>query len=307
MAYPAIGYIEAEYLNLLNKVLEDGTPRTSRTGVGTHALFGERIKGSIAKDFPLLTTKKIFWKGVVEELFWMISGSTNARDLAAKGVHIWDAWGDPETGELGPVYGKNWRAWRGPNGNVDQLAVAIQTIRDNPDSRRILVNSWDVGRLEEMKLPPCHFVYQFFCETEHHPACRESLENGAKKCCCNNPRMSGPPSTYPKRYLDCMVTMRSCDIFLGLPFNIASYALLTHLVGRVTGRQPRNLIMSLGDTHLYDNHRDVAKEQLSRSGLAPPKLDLSQAARASIDNIKPEQIILRDYKSHGTLKADIAV
>lgn len=307
MAYPEIGYIESEYLNLLQRVMEDGSPRSSRTGIRTHALFGERIKGPIGVDFPLLTTKKVFWKGVVEELLWMISGSTNARDLSSKGVHIWDAWADPETGELGPIYSAQWRKWPGPNGTIDQLAGVINAIQHEPDSRRLLINSWNVGHLSSMKLPPCHYTFQFFCDTIHHPVCQENFDKGATRCCCDAPHFTGPPKEYPKRYLDCMVTMRSCDIFLGLPFNIASYALLTHLIGRVTDRHPRNLIMSLGDVHLYDNHREVAAEQLKRSPLAPPKLDLSNAPYDSIDSFKSEHIVLRDYKSHGTLKAEIAV
>lgn len=470
---------------MLRKVLEDGSPRRDRTGVGTHALFGERIKGPIGVDFPLLTTKKIHWKSVVEELFWMISGSTNAKDLSNKGVHIWDAWADPITGALGPIYGHCWRNYGGkikqikqpkpklragllptflgvangkgnfnhvvgktweamirrcyqpsdksyvkyglrgvhvcddwlefekfaedvkllPNwhlkeqtphlyqidkdgiGNgfryangycqwvtpeqnnsynltteytvsregteytftnaaafcreqgrdwsdlgklltsgqvgktlrgytfvksrdltlgVDQLANAIELIKYNPYDRRIAVSSWNPAEIELAALPPCHHHFQFYAETIHHPDCADYMSKG-NRCVCDNPRMSGPQNKYPKKYLDCMVTMRSCDVFLGLPFNIASYSLLTYLVGRVTNRTPRNLIMSLGDTHLYDNHREAAALQLTRSALPPPKLDLSNAPYTSIDAIKPEHIVLRDYKSHETIKAEIAV
>lgn len=471
----------------MSKVLENGVPRKTRTGVNTRGIFGERIKGYIGGPFPVLTSKYIFWKGVVEELLWMISGSTNAKVLSDKGVKIWDAWADPNTGELGPTYGHNWRnyggkvraikqpppklrkdlvatylgvgngankegdglkkVWEGmlqrcydpksisyseyglrgvfvcdrwlefskfaddakrlPNWSLkeaspelyqidkdgigdgftygpdtcqwvtpeqnesykhtteyvvakegkeyrftnvtkfcaehgleaknfsdlwtgnknaqnrngftfvrkndlsqgeDQLGKAIELIENDPTSRRIVVNSWNAKQTHLMALPPCHLMYQFYADDRHDPLCESHMmAKPENTCCCDHFRSKGPQSQYPKKYLDCMVTMRSSDVFLGLPFNIASYALLTHMVARVTGREPRNLTMNLGDTHIYENHVALAYEQLNRNPPSPPQLDLSNAPTDSIDKFEAHHIVLRNYNPLSALKTEVAV
>lgn len=289
-----------QYLELLNDVLTNGKQKGDRTGTGTLSVFGRQLRFNLNEGFPLVTTKKIHWKSVVHELLWMISGSTNVKDLQKHGVTIWNEWADKD-GELGPVYGSQWRKWYGIDRDffintdnfqdeqlrdglfykdfeIDQLDNAINLLKEDPDSRRILVSAWNVLDIDNMKLPPCHFCYQFYSSKE---------DNG-------------------RRYLSCHMNMRSVDTFLGLPFNIASYALLTHLVAKVTNHEVDKLIISLGDTHIYNNHIDQVKLQLSRKPLHLPEVILNPSI-SDIDKFTFEDIELIDYKYHPHIKAKVSV
>lgn len=237
------------YLDLLQYVLDNGVKKDDRTGVGTLSVFGTQLRWDLSTGFPLVTTKKTWFKGVVHELLWMIKGDTNIKYLADNDVHIWDAWAD-ENGDLGPVYGRLWRQWGyGTNNEVDQLADVIEQIKKNPNSRRHIVTAWHPNCLCDMKLPPCHYSYQF--------------------------NVTG-------NKLSCMFNMRSVDTFLGLPFNIASYALLTHMIAQVCGLQVGDLVASLADTHIYLNHIYQVKEQLSRIAFTLPTIRLNQDIKISM-------------------------
>ena len=232
------------YLELLGDVLENGISKSDRTGTGTRALFGRQVRFDLSAGFPLLTTKKIHLKSVIGELLWFISGESNVRPLKEAGISIWDEWADPETGELGPIYGTQWRRWQGPDGReVDQLALVINQIASNPDSRRHIVSAWNAAVIDDMALPPCHALFQF------------QVMNGR---------------------LNCQLYQRSADIFLGVPFNIASYSLLTHLVAQVTGLEAGEFIHTFGDLHLYDNHLKQAHTQLVREPYSLPRLSLNE-------------------------------
>lgn len=272
---PAHG--EYAYLDLLRECLERGEVRTDRTGVGTRSLFGRHMRFDLAESFPLLTTKRVFFRGVVEELFWMLRGETNVRSLQEKGVHIWDAWAE-KNGELGPIYGAQWREWGFEIGleAFDQIAEAQRLIREDPTSRRIIVSAWNVSELDDMRLPPCHYAFQF------------SVRSGDR--------------------LDCLVTTRSSDVFLGLPFNIAQYALLTHLMAAVTDKHPGTLTINLGDVHLYENHVDQACRQLGRTPRPFPRLYVSPPpATNNVWDCRPEGITLVGYEPHPAIKAEVAV
>ncbi|MBC8291728.1 MAG: thymidylate synthase [Proteobacteria bacterium] len=220
-----------QYLDLLQKVLDEGSRKQDRTGTGTLSIFGCQSRYDLSAGFPLLTTKKLHLRSIIHELLWFIAGDTNVAYLQRNGVKIWDEWAD-ENGELGPVYGRQWRSWpTADGGSIDQLAQVVEQVRDNPDSRRMLVSSWNPGEIEGMALPPCHLLFQFYvCDGR----------------------------------LSCQMYQRSADLFLGVPFNVASYSLLTMMVAQVTGLEPGEFIHTLGDTHLYLNHLDQAREQLSR-------------------------------------------
>ncbi len=220
-----------QYLDLLQKVLDEGSSKQDRTGTGTLSIFGCQSRYDLSAGFPLLTTKKLHLRSIIHELLWFIAGDTNVAYLQQNGVRIWDEWAD-ENGELGPVYGHQWRSWpTADGGSIDQLAQVVEQVRDNPDSRRMLVSSWNPGEIEGMALPPCHLLFQFYvCDGR----------------------------------LSCQMYQRSADLFLGVPFNVASYSLLTMMVAQVTGLEPGEFIHTLGDTHLYLNHLDQAREQLSR-------------------------------------------
>ncbi|MFP4519742.1 MAG: thymidylate synthase, partial [Oceanicaulis sp.] len=234
--------IEHAYLDLLREILESGEDQTDRTGTGTRGVFGRQIRCDLADGFPLLTTKKVFFKGVAVELLWFIKGMTNVKWLQERGVTIWDEWAD-DTGELGPVYGKQWRRWEGPNGEeIDQLAGLIAQIKANPDSRRHVISAWNPADTPSMALPPCHTLFQF------------KVLGGR---------------------LHLQLYQRSADMFLGVPFNIASYALLLAMVAKVTGYEPGEYVHTFGDAHIYSNHVDQVKEQLSREPRALPKLHLN--------------------------------
>ncbi|MEC0239556.1 thymidylate synthase [Paenibacillus dokdonensis] len=261
------------YLELLEEIMENGTPKEDRTGTGTISVFGRQLRFDLSKGFPLLTTKRIHIKSVVHELLWFLSGETNVRYLKENGVTIWDEWAD-ENGDLGPVYGSQWRNWEAPDGtHIDQIANVIESIKKNPDSRRHIVSAWNVAEIEQMKLPPCHFVFQFY------------VADGK---------------------LSCMLTMRSVDTFLGLPFNIACYALLTHMVAQQCGLTPGEFVWSGGDVHIYSNHLEQVKTQLKREPYELPEL-LIKRKPDSIFDYKFEDFEFVDYKHHPGIKAPVAI
>jgi thymidylate synthase len=267
------GMAENQYLALLSRVINDGVYKMDRTGVGCRSLFGEQIQFEITEQFPLLTTKKIHWKSVVHELLWFLSGDTNIKYLQDNGVRIWDDWAD-ENGDLGPVYGKQWRDFGATqfHGGVDQIKWVENEIKTNPSSRRLVVSAWNPKDVNKMALPPCHCLFQFHVRGE---------------------------------FLDCQLYQRSADIFIGSPFNIASYSLLTYMMAKATGLQPGMFTYTLGDVHLYENHIDQAYEQLSRDKLAPPRVELAE--KDSVLSYTFDDVKLIDYVSHAAIKAPIAV
>jgi thymidylate synthase len=261
------------YHDLVQLILDTGTEKTDRTGTGTLGVFGHQLRFDLAAGFPLLTTKKVHFKSIVYELLWFLQGSSNIGYLQQNGVSIWDEWADPD-GNLGPVYGVQWRSWPTANGrSIDQLAEVIEGIRLTPDSRRLLVSAWNVGEIPYMKLPPCHVLFQFY------------VAEGR---------------------LSVQVYQRSADVFLGLPFNIASYALLCHLVAHITGLQPGELVHTTGDTHLYLNHLEQAQLLLTREERPLPTLELAAEA-GSIDAFSYESIRLLNYNPHPAIAAPVAV
>ncbi len=261
------------YLDLLSQILEHGTGKSDRTGTGTLALFGHQMRFDLRESFPLLTTKKLHLKSIVHELIWFLSGSTNVAYLREHGVRIWDEWADP-SGELGPVYGHQWRAWPGRDGGeIDQIARLVEGIRENPDSRRHIVSAWNPADLDRMALPPCHALFQFYVA---------------------------------RGELSCQLYQRSADVFLGVPFNIASYALLCAMVAQVTGLKPGDFVHTFGDVHLYLNHLDQAREQLTRAPRPLPRLRLNREVR-SIFDFRFEDVAIEGYDPHPAIRAPIAV
>lgn len=261
------------YLDLLQHVLDHGAEKSDRTGTGTRSVFGWQMRFDLAQGFPLVTTKKLHLKSIIHELIWFLRGDTNIAYLKENGVSIWDEWADAD-GELGPVYGKQWRAWpKADGGTVDQISWVIDEIRRNPDSRRLIVSAWNVGELPKMALMPCHALFQFY------------VANGR---------------------LSCQLYQRSGDIFLGVPFNIASYALLTHMIAQVCGLQPGDFVYTLGDAHLYNNHVEQARQQLAREPKALPRLVLNPDVHSVFD-FRFEDIAVQDYAPHPAIKAPVAV
>jgi thymidylate synthase len=262
-----------QYLDLLQHVLDNGAPKGDRTGTGTRSVFGYQTRFNLAEGFPLVTTKQLHVPSIVHELLWFLSGDTNVRYLKQNGVSIWSKWADAQ-GELGPIYGHQWRSWRAADGRtIDQIAQVVQQIRENPNSRRLVVSAWNVGELDRMALPPCHSFFQFYV-------------HGGR--------------------LSCQLYMRSADIFIGLPFNIASYALLLAMMAQVTDLRPWELVVTLGDAHLYLNHIDQAREQLSREPYPLPRMKLNPTVR-SIFDFKYDDFTLHNYVAHPHIKAPVAV
>lgn len=261
------------YLNLLQDVLDHGTEKEDRTGTGTYSVFGRQLCFDLSEGFPLMTTKRIHLKSVIHELLWFLRGDTNIKYLKENGVTIWDEWAD-ENGDLGPVYGSQWRSWPTPDGRrIDQISRVIDSIKNNPDSRRHLVSAWNVAEIDEMKLPPCHFVFQFY------------VADGK---------------------LSCMLTMRSVDTFLGLPFNIASYALLTHMVAQQCGLEVGEFIWSGGDVHIYKNHLEQVKTQLQREPYSLPQLVIKRKPDSIFDYVYDDFEFV-GYQHHPGIKAPVAV
>lgn len=269
-AQPAL---EQPYLDLMRTVLEHGVDRNDRTGVGTRSVFGHQMRFDLSRGFPLITTKKLHLRSIIHELLWFLKGDTNIAYLQQNGVRIWDEWAD-EHGNLGPVYGYQWRSWPDPKGgSVDQIANVLKQIRTTPQSRRLIVSAWNPAQVDEMKLPPCHCLFQFY------------VANGR---------------------LSCQLYQRSADIFLGVPFNIASYALLLAMVAQVTGLEPGEFIHTLGDAHLYSNHFEQAEEQLTREPKVPPRLVLNPEV-SDLFAFTFDDIHIEGYDAHPHIKAKVAV
>ncbi|WP_306030491.1 thymidylate synthase [Stappia sp. MMSF_3263] len=262
-----------QYHDLMQRILDEGAEKTDRTGTGTLSVFGHQMRFDLADGFPMVTTKKLHLKSIVHELLWFLAGDTNIRYLKENGVRIWDEWAD-ENGDLGPVYGYQWRSWPAPDGtSVDQISNLVAQIRRNPDSRRLIVSAWNPALVDEMALPPCHALFQFY------------VADGR---------------------LSCQLYQRSADVFLGVPFNIASYALLTMMVAQVTGYEPGEFIHSFGDAHLYLNHLEQAKEQLSRSPRALPTMRINPEVK-DLFGFRFEDFELTGYDPHPHIKARVAV
>ncbi len=261
------------YLDLLRDILEHGEYKADRTGTGIYSVFGRQLRFNLQEGFPLVTTKKLHLRSIIHELLWFLSGSTNVGYLQANGVSIWDEWANEE-GELGPVYGKQWRRWEAPNGKViDQIAGVVTQIKANPNSRRLVVVAWNPGEIEQMALPPCHALFQFYVSAKG---------------------------------LSCQLYQRSCDVFLGLPFNIASYALLTEMVAQQCGLTAHEFIWTGGDTHLYSNHLEQARTQILREPFPLPKLKILRKPN-SLFEYRYEDFQIDDYEAHPSIKAPIAV
>lgn len=262
-----------QYLDLMRHVLEHGHEKTDRTGTGTRSVFGYQMRFALSEGFPMVTTKKLHLKSIVHELLWFLSGDTNIKYLTDNGVSIWNEWAD-ENGDLGPVYGYQWRSWPTPDGGkIDQIAKLIEMIRRTPDSRRLMVSAWNPAQVDQMALPPCHSLFQFY------------VADGK---------------------LSCQLYQRSADIFLGVPFNIASYALLTLMVAQVCGLEPGDFVHTLGDAHLYSNHLEQAREQLSRAPRALPSLKINPEVE-DIFGFRFEDFTLEGYDPHPHIKAKVAV
>ncbi|MBS9404283.1 thymidylate synthase [Halomonas sp. TRM85114] len=265
--------LEQPYLDLMRQVLDNGVERGDRTGVGTRSLFGHQMRFDLSRGFPLVTTKKLHLRSIIFELLWFLRGDTNIAYLKQNGVRIWDEWADAN-GDLGPVYGYQWRSWPDPRGgHIDQIEKLLEQIRTNPQSRRLIVSAWNPAQVDDMQLPPCHCLFQFY------------VADGR---------------------LSCQLYQRSADIFLGVPFNIASYALLTHMIAQVCGLAPGDFVHTLGDAHLYLNHLDQAELQLSRAPRAAPQLVLDPGVTSLFD-FRFEDIAIEGYDPHPLIKAQVAV
>jgi thymidylate synthase len=262
-----------QYLDLLQTILDSGVQKEDRTGTGTLSVFGYQMRFNLEHGFPLITTKKLHLKSIIHELLWFLRGETNIRYLRENGVRIWDEWAD-KNGNLGPVYGSQWRSWQTADGHsIDQISNLVEQIRTNPSSRRLLVSAWNVGEIEKMALPPCHALFQFY------------VANGR---------------------LSCQLYQRSADVFLGVPFNIASYSLLTLMIAQVTGLKPGDFVHTFGDVHLYSNHFDQAKIQLSRQPFPLPQMRINPNVH-SIFDFAYDDLSLENYQAHPHIKAEVSV
>jgi thymidylate synthase len=261
-----------QYLQLMKHVLDTGVKKEDRTGTGTLSVFGYQMRFDLSEGFPLVTTKKLHLKSIIHELLWFLKGETNIRYLKENGVSIWDEWAD-KNGDLGPVYGAQWRSWNSASGPIDQISRLVEQIKSNPDSRRHMVSAWNVGEIDKMALPPCHILFQFY------------VANGK---------------------LSCQLYQRSADIFLGVPFNIASYALFTMMIAQVCDLEPGDFVHTFGDAHLYSNHIEQAKLQLSRDPRPLPKMIINPEVK-NIFDFKYEDFILEGYDPHPHIKAKVAV
>ena len=259
-----------QYLDLLQDIMEHGVDKMDRTGTGTRSVFGRQMRFDLSKGFPLVTTKKVHLKSIIYELLWFLKGDTNVKYLQEHGVRIWNEWAD-ENGELVPVYGSQSRNWNGEG--IDQIAQVVETLKKNPNDRRMIVSAWNVGKIAEMHLPPCHMMFQFYV--------------------ANNK-------------LSCMLYQRSCDMFLGVPFNIASYALLTMMMAQVCGYEPGEFVHTLGDTHIYHNHFEQVREQLSHTPYPLPQMKINPNVK-DINDFKFEDFELVNYQSYDTIRAQVAV
>ena len=269
--------IPTPYEDLVRTILREGTLKSDRTGTGTISLFGKQMRFDLSHSFPLITTKKVYFRGIAYELLWFLKGSQNVRWLQENRVHIWDEWADPETGDLGPVYGVQWRSWpaptpEDPHHTIDQIAKVLDLIRTHPDSRRMIVTAWNPAQIDSMALPPCHALFQFY------------VADGR---------------------LSCQLYQRSCDMFLGVPFNIASYALLTLMMAQQAGLEPGEFVWTGGDCHIYDNHVEQVLEQLSRKPYPYPTMRIRKAD--SIFSYQYEDFEVVDYQCHPAIKAPVAV
>jgi thymidylate synthase len=321
-----------QYLDLMEYIRDHGRVKGDRTGTGTKSVFGTQMRFDLREGFPLLTTKKMHLKSIIYELLWFLKGETNIKYLKENGVSIWDEWAD-ENGDLGPIYGAQWRFWTDYNkevivhkdnpctasgeeafvsyGTIDQISWVIDRLKTNPDCRRIIVSAWNVADIPKMKLAPCHCLFQMWtCEMTTEERMEAAYKRGFTV-----PGYAGEPPDpdswldmmdIPKRYLSCQLYQRSCDFFLGVPFNIASYALLTMMIAKVVGMEPHEFIWTGGDTHLYLNHYKQVEEQLGREPFDMPKMKIISSPR-SIDDFKYEDFVLTDYKSHPSIKAEISV
>ena len=261
-----------QYLNLIDRVMKEGSVKNDRTGTGTKSIFGHQMRFDLSKGFPCITTKKLHLKSIIHELLWFLAGDTNTKYLNDNGVRIWDEWAD-DNGNLGSIYGYQWRSWPSPDGNhIDQISQVINDIKSNPNSRRLIVSAWNVGDIKNMALPPCHAFFQFYVN---------------------------------ENKLSCQLYQRSADIFLGVPFNIASYALLTHMIANVCDLEVGDFVHTLGDAHLYNNHLTQADEQLTRSPLQPPQIKV--AKKNSIDDYVFEDFEIIDYEHHPHIPAPVAI
>src|SRR5680860_1406667 len=262
-----------QYLNLLETILKEGTEKKDRTGTGTISRFGHQMRFDLSKGFPMITTKKLHLKSIIHELLWFLAGDTNTKYLQDNGVRIWNEWAD-ENGDLGHIYGYQWRSWPTPDGkHIDQITKVVNSIQENPDSRRHIVSAWNVGELDKMNLPPCHILFQFY------------VADGK---------------------LSCQLYQRSADVFLGVPFNVASYALLTLMMAQVCNLKPGDFVHTLGDAHLYSNHLDQAKLQLTREPRDLPTLHLDPVAK-ELDGFDLEHVTIEGYDPHPGIKASIAI
>ncbi|PCH84357.1 MAG: thymidylate synthase [Piscirickettsiaceae bacterium] len=262
-----------QYLDLMQDILDNGTNKEDRTGTGTRSVFGRQMRFDLSKGFPLVTTKKLHLRSIIHELLWFLNGDTNTAYLNENGVKIWDEWAD-ENGDLGPVYGRQWRSWPTPSGgNIDQISEVLAQIKNTPDSRRLIVSAWNVGQVPDMALPPCHLLFQFY------------VADGR---------------------LSCQLYQRSADFFLGVPFNIASYALLTHMVAQQAGLEVGDFVWTGGDVHLYNNHFEQAALQLSRDTLALPQLKMARKP-ASLFDYSYDDFEIVGYESHAGIKAPVAI